>query len=498
MRPLLVTARRSRSRIALTVVSVALPIALAASCGDSGSATDTPSDDAAVDDSSNETLATDESGADIVAPSETTTDTAAAIDTTPPPCSGPGASPDPWSMLGHDGKRTSASNGCIHASLTESWRFDGKSAGEKYYALYNAVGDKDAVYVHAAERAPTVARVDASTGKQAWRYAGPADYDLGNWLTLGFDTVLVDDDGVYLLAAADGKLKTTSGVDWWGQTAADDKRFYVVTTTHGDGPGAFVGGWDLTKGLAWKANEQGSCDPALGDTNGALAVDAGVVYFAPRYVVTPKAGGSADAGTLKYASGLYAIDAATGSTKWSVPLSPQSSISLGDGHVYLIEPGPSLVARKTSDGAIAWSAPLATDAFKVGSQPPLLARGSVVIAAGDQVRSFDAATGKPGWTATIARASFTSNPGTSINFVSCPSAGEPAGSPLLTTLAAATASNTLIVTGGDAIHVLSLDSGAEQGKVALANAWNPIVIGDQLYVIASGASGTQLVAYRSK
>ena len=476
---------------ALIAAIAALAGALAPACGDSSSGDEPTTDDASAGDTSADD-AVDEPLSDV------TSDSKDAADATPPPCSGPGPSPDPWSTLAHDGRRTSASNGCIHADMTEAWRFDGKADGEKYFGFYNAVADKDGVFVHLPQTAPTVARVAAATGKQTWKYSGPADYDLGNWLTIGLGHVLVDDDGVYLLDATSGKLKTTSGVDWWGQTAADETRFYVVTTTHGDGPGAFVGAWDVTKGLLWKANQQGGCDPALGDTNGALAVNGGVVYFAPRYSVNPKGGGPPDAGAPTFPSGLYAFDAATGTKKWSVPLTPQSSISVGGGNVYMIEAGPALVARHESDGAVAWKAPLTADVFNVGSQPPVIASGRVMIATNDHVLSFDAATGAAAWSTAIARASFASNPGTSINFVSCPSAAQPAGAPLSTTLAAATASDTLIVTGGDAIHVLSLATGGEQGKVSVANASNPIIVGDRLYVLAaSSTGGAQIVAYQS-
>lgn len=228
---------------------------------------------------------------------------------------------------------------------------------------------------------------------------GPADYDLGNWLTLGFGKVLVDDDGIYVLDATTGMLDKTIGVDWWGQTAADETRFYVVTSTHGDGPGAFVGAWDPAAGLLWKANQQGGCDPALGDSNDALAVDGGVVYFAPRYVVTPNGGGTPQPATAMFASGLYAFDAATGAPKWTVPLTPRSSISVDAANVYLVEDGPALVAHKRSDGTVAWKTALTADAINVGSQPPVLAGGRLIIAAGDQVLSFDATTGTAAWSA---------------------------------------------------------------------------------------------------
>ncbi len=421
-----------------------------------------------------------------------------AVDAAPPPCSGPGSSPDGWSTYGHDAQRTSASNGCIHGSLTETWRYGGKVADAGFAPLLrNAIGDTSALYVHVSATAPTVDRVGAADGKQLWRYKGPADYDTGNWLTLGLGYVMANDDGIYLLNTADGGLKSTSGVDWWGQSAADDARFYVVTSTHGDGPGAFVGAWDVTKNLVWKANQQGGCNPPVGDENGALAVHGGVVFFAPRYALGSMSG-IADGGTFAVASGVYAFDAALGSPKWSMPTSPQSSISVGDGHVYLIEKGPALVARNETDGTIAWSTPLSASSQTIGSQPPVVALGRVIIGTSTDALAFDAATGKAAWSTPIKRAALHGNDGASINFVSCPSAGEPNASPITTTMAAALASGTLVVAGADALHVLSLATGIEQGAYPLVQATNPIVIGDRVYVMVStAAAGSQLLALQS-
>lgn len=439
---------------------------------------------------------------DTIVPSDDGSDTDAQdeVDTAPGPCSGPGAAPDAWSTLGHDARRTSASNGCVHETLTELWHFDGKAAGETFYGFYNAVADKDAVYAHpAAAGTPVISRVAAATGKQTWSYHGSADYPLGHWLTLGLDRVAADDDGLYFVSTSDGKIAKSAGVDWWGQTAADDKRFYVVTSVHGDGPGAFVDAWDPAKGELWKANQQGSCDPALGDSNGAIAVDGDTLYFAPHYIVNSAMGGVSDATGAMYASGLYAFDAAAGTKKWSVSFVPHSAISVDASHIYLVEAGPALVARNKTDGSVAWSAPLTDDLTKIAAQPPVLAGGKVIIAAADQVLSFDAASGKAGWKATVARAAYPGFGYTVINFLSCKNAPQPAAPPAFTTLAAATASDTLIVTGSDGVHVLSLMTGTELGKVGTTNTWNPIIVGDRVYAITTTAMGAQqLIAYQAK
>src|SRR5262249_10592111 len=163
------------------------------------------------------------------------------------------------------------------------------------------------------------------------------------------------------------------------------------TTTHGDGPGAFVGAWDVAKGLLWKANQQGGCQPAIGDENGGLAVDDGVGYFAPRCGLGSMTRVTEDAGTPALPSGVCAVDGAAGTKKWSVPTSPRSGISAGDGRVYLVEPGPALVARKETDGSVAWSTPLAdAGASSVATAPPLLAQGLVIIGTSQHVLAFDA------------------------------------------------------------------------------------------------------------
>jgi hypothetical protein len=420
----------------------------------------------------------------------------------PPPCHGPPANPDLWTTYGHDARRTSASNACVHTSFKELWRYpmpvtDGAFAG----APANEIADTSAVYVHMqAGTVPTVDKVSAATGTQSWRHHGGADFDNGNWLTLGLGYVMVDDDGVYQIDVQDGGLARTSGVDWWGQTAADTSRFYVVTTTHGDGPGAFVGAWDATKGLIWKANQQGACQPAVGDENGGLAVDGTVVFFAPRYEVGAMGGGLvADAGVaLTYPSGLYAFDAATGTKKWSVQSTPKSAISAGDGHVYGIEPGPALVARSETDGSVAWSAPIQGMAAAVSTSPPVLAAGLVIVATTDHVLAFDAMTGKAAWSTMVQGAGQHGYDQNTVDFLSCPQAQEPMASLAPTTLAAATSSNTLVVTGSTAISVLSLSTGAVLGTYALMGAFDPVLVADRLYVLSYGQTGAAVVALQAQ
>jgi hypothetical protein len=421
----------------------------------------------------------------------------------PPPCKGPPANPDAWSTYGHDARRTSASNACVHTQFKQLWRYPSPAADGGFVgAPSNEVADTTSVYVHMQlGTVPSADKVSAANGALTWRYHGGADFDDGNWLTIGPGYLMIDDDGIYQLDVGDGGLAHTSGVDWWGQTAADTSRFYLVDTTHGDGPGAFVGAWDPATGqMTWKANQQGSCQPAIGDENGGLAVDGTVVYFAPRYAVgAPQGGLETDAGvTFMFPSGLYAFDAASGTKKWSVLSTPNSEISAGDGHVYGIEPGPALVARSETDGSIAWSAPIAAMEQAVSTSPPVQAAGLVIVATDDQILAFDAMTGKAAWSTMVQGAGQHAYDQNTVDFLSCPQAQEPMASLAPTTLAAATSSNTLVVTGTMGIAVLSLTTGTQLANYSMTGAFDPVLVGDRLYVLTYGTNGAVVVALQAQ
>ena len=416
----------------------------------------------------------------------------------PPPCSGPGANPDAWTTIGHDAARTSASNGCIHPSLTEIWRYGAKTTvndASVAISVANAVADTTSVYVHLMYNAPTLDRIAAKDASLTWRYQGSADFDAGNWLTVALGYVMAVDDGVYLVDQTTGKLKSTSGVDWWGDNTADASRFYLVTTTHGDGPGAFVGAWDVAKNLVWHANQQGSCTTPIGDENNAVALAGGALFYAPWYRLGT-ASGVTD-GATQFPSGVYAFDAATGAVKWSAQTTPQSAIAAAGGDLYLVEKGGALVARSQPTGAIVWSTPLPDAATSVGGESPVVAGGKVVVGTSQHVLAFDAATGKQAWSTAVIGAGAPNTGQSSANFVSCPANAEPLPSGRMTHMAAATASGTLVVTAADAIHVLALDTGADLGKYAVARAFDPIIVGDRLYVVAYGMNGGEVVALQS-
>src|SRR5207249_4150098 len=103
-------------------------------------------------------------------------------------------------------------------------------------------------------------------------------------------------------------------------------------------------------GVIWTRNDFGVTREDRDKTAG-FAVDGGGLFYAPRY--EDKSGAA-----LPYTSGVYAFDADAGTPRWTKASTPQSNVSAGDGLVYLLEgasPGTALVARRQSDGSVAWS-----------------------------------------------------------------------------------------------------------------------------------------------
>jgi outer membrane protein assembly factor BamB len=225
------------------------------------------------------------------------------------------------------------------------------------------------------------------------------------------------------------------------------------------------------------------CRIDAGDLAGGLALDGGALFYAPSYSLGMGV-------TLGFESGLYSFDPATGKQTWFQATTPTSSISAGDGLVYLIEGGTQLVARKESDGTQAWTAM----AMGAGTQSPVLAGGIVIIATAQGVSTFDAKTGKAGWTAPVmggeAQAADLMFSGGCV-----PGSGQWTGNDFGTsvptaTMAAATGSGTLVVTASDGIHVLSLATGAQawtgMPAMAIGSVFNPVIVGKAVYVIDNG------------
>jgi outer membrane protein assembly factor BamB len=212
--------------------------------------------------------------------------------------------------------------------------------------------------------------------------------NLGNWLTLWNGNVIANDDGIYAIdVTSETVASNPTGVDNWSFTAGDAQNLYAINSSHVDGLPLQVGAYDSAFNSLWQQNTYGQCRIDAADGAGGIAVDGGTLIYAPLY--------SAGAGvTLSFDSGVYAFDGASGTQKWYVTTTPQSTISVGGGLVYLVESSSSqmsVFARKQSDGSVAWSQPLQG----ASAQAPVLALGKVITATSTAIVTFDAATGTP-------------------------------------------------------------------------------------------------------
>ena len=399
---------------------------------------------------------------------------------------GPQCGTSGWLTYGHDAARTFASDGCVTGPLTPSWTYTPTpKTNAKVNAVYHALAATDGVYLQwAGSDDPYIGTTAAdgltTAGARVWTYDSGSDANMGNWASVSGTNLVLNDDGIYWVSLKDGTSTVTTGVDWWGQTIADGAGgAWFVTTSKSDGPGLFVGEIDATAKVTWSQNKQGTaCGDALGDKMGGIALDGGVLFYAPQY----SKGGTV---TPTFASGLYAFDAKAGTPKWNVPTTPSSTISAGNGLVYLIESG-NVVARKQTDGSVAWTKPLAG----AGAQAPVIA-GSIVIAAGSAgVSSFDATTGAPGWATPITGAAAQAY---SLTITNGCSGSQNLGAAIATTMSAAIPSGTLVVTASDGVHVLSLSSGQDtwSGKITGAKftVHDPVIVGKTVYVVDSPIGG---------
>lgn len=417
------------------------------------------------------------------APDATMTDVQAmdTVNESPPPPCGTGA----WFTYGHDGARTFASDACITGPLTVAWSYTptpptGKTINGVHHALASTMGvflqwaASDGQYI-----GTTAADLLSPTGMRLWTFDSGSDANFGNWASVSGANIVLDDDGEYFVDTTTGKSAAGTGVDWWGQTIpAADGGVWFADTSKSDGPGLFVGALDNMAKVLWQGNKQGTmCGEGLGDVMGGIAIEGGVLFYAPSY--------TAGAMQPTFMSGLYAFDAAAGTPKWNVNLTPKSAISVGNGLVYLIE-GGNVVARKQTDGSVSWMQPVTG----AGAQAPVLAAGLAIVAATMGVSVFDAMTGKPGWSTPLTGAAAPPFLGGITN--GCAGA-QSYGGVMATTLAAAVPSGTLVVTASDGIHLLSLSTGMDVWHGPVMGATNavhdPVLVGKNVYVVDSPPGG---------
>jgi hypothetical protein len=395
----------------------------------------------------------------------------------------PACTTESWSTYGHDGQRTFASGGCVAPTVAVKWHYTPTApTGRTFEAVFRALGTSDGAFLAwMASDAPytgTTAVDRVSTdGARVWTWDSHTDTNFGNWPTLADTYLAVNDDGLNLLAPDAGTVQHSAGVDWWGQTIADPSRLYVVNQMQADGPGLFVGAVDTTTHVLWQGQLHQACGKSWSDVMGGIALDNGVLFYAPQYQFDPDAG-------VSLVSGVYAFDATAGTLKWTMPTTPASAISAGNALIYLVENATQLVARKETDGTVAWSVSLTGDSafLQVGAQAPVLANGLAIVATSTGIAAFNALNGSLKWTspviapAYLAQSEITNGCGTLM--------GNGARE---TTLAAALASNTLVVTAPGAIDFLSLSDGHSLGSVqfdaGFSGAHDPVVVGTQLYVV---------------
>jgi hypothetical protein len=163
---------------------------------------------------------------------------------------------------------------------------------------------------------------------------------------------------------------------------------------------------------------------APGNYVGILKLDRGVVYITSGNVIALDAasGGvkwtSSDPcqtppaidGDRVYCIGtdqLVALDVATGAHVYAVATEPGSAYSapaVADGRIYYI--GQHLYARATEDGSTVWDADFVpfsqAELGNLTQNSPAVAYGKVVVIGSGGVSAYDAGTGAPVWTGTVA------------------------------------------------------------------------------------------------
>lgn len=399
---------------------------------------------------------------------------------------------DAWATYGHDAARTSASGGCVYAGsgLSTSWRY--VPAGNPKLVA-NAIAQSDGVFLsyltHAEpyEGNTSLDRVTTSGGR-AWAYVQGSDTDLGNWPSLAFGQVSLNEDALLWIDPNAGTKTLQDQYDFFGETTPDVNGLsYEVNTLHPDGPGLRLVARQSNGNVAWQVHATTwHCHGDSADATGSLAVDGGTVFQAATYEVLPSMT------DFPYQTGLYALDAGNGQTRWYVSTTPGSRISAGHGLVYMVESG-RLTARSQATGAQVWAqAPsngTASGSASLGDQSPVIAGSTVVVGTSAGISAFDAATGTPLWTTVIGGGAATYKQTIQFQAPNCTPSGISYPAPLTptTTIAYAGGSNSLVVTAGDGqVHVLNARNGFDswQGVPSHVNTGlrNPIVVGGTVYV----------------
>lgn len=385
---------------------------------------------------------------------------------------------DDWTTYGHDVRRTAASLGSVTGPLALAWSYVPQgTSGHALSSVESAIATADAIYVRTSLNSgygyglsPAVDRVSPA-GQHVWTYNMGTDADFGDWGSLMSNRYVMNSDGTRYVDITSGAAVRSNGVDSWGEILTDASTLYQSNDVQIDGPGVHVAVLDTALKARWTANAFASCRGSAAAMAGGLALNNGVLFYAPAYNV------GKPATQLPFASGVFAFDASTGAKLGYHASTPYSRLSADDSRVYLIENQTTLVALTQSDLHLVWSAAVTNP----GEQAPVVANGLVIIGTASDVEAYNAVTGAKSWSsAALSGAAahwYSTYQGGSCGTVQIPVAYGPT-----TTIAAALGSRTLVVTAYDGIHILALGTGVDlwHGRVTgvPGNVGNPVIVND--------------------
>ena len=369
---------------------------------------------------------------------------------------------DGWTTYGHDAARTSASGACLHTPLSRRWTFAPPSRGGRDARVAHAIVDGDAVYAEGTlGDSPALWKLDARTGALTWSFDSRADIPHRMWPTLAPHTVLMVDDGIFLVDPETGRNRGRE-LDAWGESLTDGTRLFVMNTWQADGLGPYVAALDLDGHAVWRRD-------LLRHGRGYRPPDVGGVAMAEGVLV--HASNQAQRGAH-----VTGFDVGTSQKRWRVETTtPESSPSIATGsapRVLMLERWlgtkvDRLVARSLETGDVAWSVEMAG----ARGPAPVIAGGSVIVHGEQGITALDAGTGESRWSSPLART--TSTPSQSA-----------------TTMAVALGSGVVVVCAGRQLHVLGLADGREQwsGEAAVGSGTvdSPVLADRALYVVADG------------
>jgi outer membrane protein assembly factor BamB len=332
--------------------------------------------------------------------------------------------------------------------------------GPRESRVSHVIASADAVFATGvAGDSPAVWRLDPH-GKQQWVFDSRVDIHRGHWATWALGSVLLNDDGLYLLDLETGRNKFDRGLDSWGQSLSDGQRFFMVNTWHVAGPRLFVGAFDAEGKALWRKFERGQHVGDIMEDVGGLALDQGLVFYAADYKFQPS-------------SLVAALDPDSGEVRWSKNTFPISALSVANGHLFHVETSGrarprALVARSVTDGEVVWSAPVQG----TPTMAPVIAHDTVIIDTDEGLDAYRMLDGRRVWR---------NQHGPVRN---------PFIPPCSTHLLAAMGSQTLLLVDDRRLRVLRLASGEQlwSGEVpGVLRMHSPVLVGTRLYVAAAGA-----------